>query len=86
MPYSIDARAGRILVEVGSCGGIPCANTGTGRLTQSDGANWSNTPQHGGAMVIGVLGTGFLAEAWDAQFLAYWPFNQPQEIGFHIRN
>jgi hypothetical protein len=86
VPFSIDARAGRILVEVGSCTGLPCGNTTRGFLTHDDGANWNHTPSHSGGKAIGVLRSASLAEVWDVQFYAYSPFNKPQEIGFHIRN
>lgn len=82
-PDSVDARNGRILVEVTMGGGDPPAIGMTGRFTKNDGATWKTTTRHGGGTQIGVLRAGFAAEAWDAHHYSSSVYgNVPQRIDF----
>lgn len=82
-PLSVDARNGRILVEVGRGLGDPPAVSAVGRLTSNDGGRWTSTRKHGGATQIGVLLPGFAAEAWDSHHYASKIYGDvPQEIAF----
>lgn len=64
-PASVDARSGRILVEVAAHLGTPPAVEERGYLTEDEGQTWSMTPTHTGGAQMGVLLPGALAEAWD---------------------
>ena len=82
-PDSVDARNGRILVEVARGMGDPPAISTIGKFTRNDGDRWITTTSHGGGTQIGVLLPGLAAEAWDAHFYADKIYgNVPQEIGF----
>jgi hypothetical protein len=86
-PLSVDARNGRILVEVGRGLGDPPAISAVGRLTSNDGGQWTSTRKHGGATQIGVLIPGFSAEAWDSHHYASPIYGDvPQEIAFRKKS
>ena len=81
-PTSIDARNGRILVEVQKGGGIPTAVQSVGKLTRT-GENWRTTTS-GSRSQLGVLTNGIAAEVWDRHVFADPIYgNVPQEIYFH---
>ncbi len=82
-PDSVDARNGRILVDVSMGGGDPPGIRMAGRFTRNDGATWKTTTSHNGGTQIGVLVAGFAAEAWDAHLYASSIYgNVPQKISF----
>lgn len=82
-PDSVDARDGRILVDVGMGGGDPPGIHMAGRFTTNDGATWKTTTGHSGGTQIGILLSGFAVEAWDSHHYAYSIYgNVPQRIGF----
>jgi hypothetical protein len=81
-PYSLDARNGRILVEVVKGGGIPTAIQSVGKLTTT-GANWRTTTS-GSRSQLGVLTDAIAAEVWDRHVYADPIYGDvPQEIYFH---
>lgn len=82
-PFSVDARNGGILVEVGKGMGDPPAISMVGKFTRNDGGRWMTTTTHGGGTQIGVLLSGSVAEAWDSHDYASPIYgNVPQEIAF----
>lgn len=83
-PLSVDARSGRILVEVGAGAGTPTAVEERGYLTDDAGQTWTKTPIHTGGTQMGVLLPGSLAEAWDKNVYADPVYGSvAQKLRFH---
>lgn len=88
-PLSVDVRGDLILVEVlrGDGRATPTAFSSHGRFTSTAGSQWSSTTGHAGGFQMGViLSNTSIAEVWDVHFYSGFPYDEPQEIGFHVHN
>ena len=88
-PISVDVRGDLILVEVLRVDGraTPAAISSHGRVTTTNGSQWSSTTGHRGGFQMGVsLTPTSIAEVWDVHFYSGFPYDEPQEIGYHNHN